>query len=181
MRKRKNDVKSDQPQITFEQVFSVAVKVVVAAAIAVFFVRNVIPFQKEAIVLDSVSAPETSVTSSVHSSLDITSGTSSTENSLSSGEQSSAPEFENSESSEIVSSAAGVVPNIAEEPTSSKININTASAEQLKMLDGIGDVKAKAIVEYREKNGGFKSVDELDNVKGIGKATLDKLRDQITV
>lgn len=61
------------------------------------------------------------------------------------------------------------------------ININTAPAYKLEELDGIGEVKAAAIVQYREENGYFKSVDELVNVKGIGEKTLEKNRDRITV
>ena len=61
------------------------------------------------------------------------------------------------------------------------ININTASAYKLEELDGIGEVKAAAIVQYREENGYFKSIDELLNVKGIGEKTLEKNRDRITV
>lgn len=61
------------------------------------------------------------------------------------------------------------------------ININTAPAYKLEELDGIGEVKAAAIVQYREENGNFKSVDELVNVKGIGEKTLEKNRDRITV
>ena len=66
-------------------------------------------------------------------------------------------------------------------PSNTKININTASFEQLKTLSGIGDVKARAIIDYREANGGFASIEELVNVKGIGSKTLDNLRDRITV
>jgi competence protein ComEA len=62
------------------------------------------------------------------------------------------------------------------------ININTADAETLdKVLVGIGPAKAKAIVAYREANGPFKSVDELDKVKGIGAKTVDRNRDLMTV
>lgn len=62
------------------------------------------------------------------------------------------------------------------------VNINTADAEQLqKSLKGIGKVKAEAIVEYRNTNGAFTSVDQLLEVKGIGKATLEKNRDKITL
>ncbi len=61
------------------------------------------------------------------------------------------------------------------------VNINTASAAELAETKGIGDAKAKAIVEYREKNGPFKSVDDLHQVKGIGEQVLAKLRPQVTV
>lgn len=61
------------------------------------------------------------------------------------------------------------------------VNLNTATQAELEGLKGVGPVKAKAIIEYRQKNGGFKSVDELDNVTGFGKKTLDKLRADITV
>ena len=56
-----------------------------------------------------------------------------------------------------------------------KIDINKADIETLSKLPGIGPVKSKAIVDYREKNGEFKSLIELTNVKGIGKKTLAKL------
>lgn len=63
-----------------------------------------------------------------------------------------------------------------------QLNINTATADELdKQLNGIGPAKAKAIVEYREKNGAFKSVDDLTKVPGIKSATVDKLRSQATV
>ncbi len=61
-----------------------------------------------------------------------------------------------------------------------KININTATVEQLVELNGIGPKTAEKIVEYR-KDHKFTSVDDLVNVKGIGPKTLDKIRDQITV
>jgi competence protein ComEA len=63
-----------------------------------------------------------------------------------------------------------------------KVNLNTADAETLqKQLSGIGSAKAQAIVAYREANGEFASVDELLEVKGIGKAILDKNRDKVSV
>ena len=61
------------------------------------------------------------------------------------------------------------------------VNINTASSAELEALPGIGPAKAKAIVEYRQKNGAFKSVEELKNVKGIGDAVLNKLKAEATV
>jgi competence protein ComEA len=60
------------------------------------------------------------------------------------------------------------------------INLNTASAGELEQLPGVGEARAKEIVATREKRGGFKSVDELVEVKGIGKAALEKLRPLVT-
>lgn len=61
------------------------------------------------------------------------------------------------------------------------VNVNTATAEQLTELNDIGDTKARAIVEYRQAHGAFKSVDQLVDVKGIGLKTVEKNRDQMTV
>lgn len=62
-----------------------------------------------------------------------------------------------------------------------KININTASAQELEALSGIGPVKAQAIVDYRNENGFFRTIDELMNVTGIGPKTLEGIRDQISL
>jgi len=62
-----------------------------------------------------------------------------------------------------------------------KININTASASQLDSLPGIGATYAGRIIEYRNSHGGFKSIEEIKNVKGIGDKTFEKLRDQISI
>lgn len=61
------------------------------------------------------------------------------------------------------------------------VNLNSADEKTLETLPGIGPSKAAAIVEYRKQNGGFKSVDDLSKVEGIGDKTLDALRDQVTV
>ncbi|MCX7682298.1 MAG: helix-hairpin-helix domain-containing protein [Anaerolineae bacterium] len=67
------------------------------------------------------------------------------------------------------------------EETSGLININTATAAQLETLPRIGPAMAQRIVEYREANGPFKTVEELQNVPGIGPATFEGLKDLITV
>lgn len=61
------------------------------------------------------------------------------------------------------------------------VNLNTASVGELDAVKGIGPGKAKAIVQYREKNGPFKSVDDLSQVKGFGQKSVDKLRPELTV
>lgn len=61
------------------------------------------------------------------------------------------------------------------------LNINTASAAELATLKGIGPAKAQAIVEHRDKNGQFKSVDDLRLVRGVGDKMLEQLRPQVTV
>ena len=61
------------------------------------------------------------------------------------------------------------------------VNINTATQSELEAVKGLGPSKAKAILEYREKQGNFRSVDDLDNVKGFGKASINKLRSDLTV
>lgn len=62
-----------------------------------------------------------------------------------------------------------------------KININTATVEELTMLSGIGDAYAQRIVEYREVNGPFTSIEQIKEVKGIGEKTFEKIKDQITI
>lgn len=62
-----------------------------------------------------------------------------------------------------------------------KININTASKEQLLSLSGIGESKALAIIEYRNNNGNFSSIEQIKNVTGIGDALFAKIKDFITI
>ena len=62
-----------------------------------------------------------------------------------------------------------------------KINLNTATAEELQTISGIGAKRAEDIIAYRESHGGFQSVDDLKNVSGIGDKTLDKIRESIYV
>jgi competence protein ComEA len=70
----------------------------------------------------------------------------------------------------------------AEIQPDNRVNINTADAETLALaLDGIGMAKAQEIIVYREQNGDFKTIDELQNVRGIGKATLERNRSRILI
>ncbi|MDD6806825.1 MAG: helix-hairpin-helix domain-containing protein [Oscillospiraceae bacterium] len=64
---------------------------------------------------------------------------------------------------------------------SNLININTATIDELQKLNGIGEAKAKAIVDFRETNGLFPTVKSIINVPGIGEKTLEKIIDDITV
>ena len=62
-----------------------------------------------------------------------------------------------------------------------KVSLNSATIDELMQLPGIGEVKAKAIIAYREENGGFKSIEELLEVNGIGESTFNKIKDQLSL
>ncbi|HSL21269.1 MAG TPA: helix-hairpin-helix domain-containing protein [Vicinamibacterales bacterium] len=61
------------------------------------------------------------------------------------------------------------------------VNLNTATSAQLQDLPGVGVKTAERIIEYRQKNGGFKKIEELMNVKGIGEKSFLKMKDRLTV
>lgn len=65
--------------------------------------------------------------------------------------------------------------------TSDKVNINTASVGELQTLPGIGEEKAKNIIEYRDKNGLFSSIEDIINVSGIGESIYEKIKNYITI
>ncbi|GLY67208.1 ComEA family DNA-binding protein [Amycolatopsis taiwanensis] len=66
-------------------------------------------------------------------------------------------------------------------PPPGKLDLNSATLEQLDTLPGVGEVTAKRIIEWRTQHGGFTSVEQLKDVGGIGQAKLSRLRDQVTV
>ena len=68
-----------------------------------------------------------------------------------------------------------------EEKGSKKININTASKEELMTLTGIGEAKAKSIIEYRQSNGNFKTIEDIKKISGIKDSIYTKISDLITV
>ena len=85
-----------------------------------------------------------------------------------------------------------IVPKVGEEATEipagvtskeaakeGKVNINTATVEELKTLKGVGDKKAEAIIEYRKKNGSFKTKEDLMKVRGIGKKLFESFEERI--
>lgn len=74
---------------------------------------------------------------------------------------------------------AGQVTDMASD--NGMININIASSSDLEELPGIGPVTAETIIDYREEHNGFKSIEELLNISGIGVVTFDKVKDSITV
>ena len=69
----------------------------------------------------------------------------------------------------------------SEDLSQNKININTANQAQLEELEGIGETTALRIIEYRKQNGKFKTIEDLKNVKGIGEAKFNKIKNDIEV
>ncbi len=96
-------------------------------------------------------------------------------------------ELEEFEQSQVVASSANSNTingsNICneEEEVDGLVSINKGTSEQLQLLPGIGEVKANAIISYRESNGEFEDIEELLNVDGIGQGTLDQIKDFITL
>ncbi|MEZ0233119.1 MAG: ComEA family DNA-binding protein [Methylophilaceae bacterium] len=66
-------------------------------------------------------------------------------------------------------------------PALSAVNINTATQDELQSVTGIGPKKSLAIIEYRKQHGAFKSINDLDNVKGFGPKIIEKIKDEISV
>ena len=77
--------------------------------------------------------------------------------------------------------ATAAAPSTAKAAAAGVLNLNTASAAELDGLPGIGAKTAARIVEYRQKNGPFKKIEELMNVRGVGEKNFLKLKGQITV
>ena len=72
-------------------------------------------------------------------------------------------------------------PNDSNLSIEQKVSLNNATIVELMELPGIGEVKAKAIIAYREENGGFKAIEELLEVNGIGESTFNKIKDQLSL
>ena len=71
--------------------------------------------------------------------------------------------------------------NTTNQENSNKVSLNKASKDELMTLSGVGESKALAIIEYRDKNGGFKVLEDIMNVSGIGEALYNKIKDYITL
>ena len=72
-------------------------------------------------------------------------------------------------------------PSASEATAGTLVNLNTANASQLETLPGIGKSTAERILEYRQKNGGFKKIEDLMNVRGVGEKSFLKLKSLVTV
>lgn len=90
---------------------------------------------------------------------------------------------EDIEDLKIISDEAGtdIINEGDEVQSSGKVNINTATKEELQTLSGIGESTASKIITYREENGKFKTIEDIKNVPGIGDAKFENIKDKITV
>jgi len=91
------------------------------------------------------------------------------------------PSFPLDEDGNIIENAAGDTADAGSAAVSGKVNINTADSTALQTLSGVGPATAQKIIDYRESNGRFSSVEDIKNVSGIGEKTYEKLKDSITI
>ena len=92
-----------------------------------------------------------------------------------------APPIDATSKDEKAASKPSISPTKADTLTTSLVNINTASQEELETLSGVGPATALKIITFREENGPFTSIEEIQKVSGIGPATFEKIKDYITV
>lgn len=78
-------------------------------------------------------------------------------------------------------SSVSVLAQKSSPPATEKINLNSATLEQLQTLPGIGPVVAKSIIDHRTKAGKFSRIEEIINVKGIGEKKFQKIKDRLIV
>ncbi len=81
----------------------------------------------------------------------------------------------------IIYETESTIVNADKNDTNKKININTAQKDDLKKIAGIGEAMADRIIEYRQKNGKFKNIEEIKNIKGIGEGKFEKIKKFIMV
>lgn len=81
----------------------------------------------------------------------------------------------------VVPSSAGESRAASEAAGDARVNINSADVDELRSLPSIGESRARDIIDYRRRHGPFSSADELRNIPGIGEATLERLRERVTV
>lgn len=149
-----------------EQILSVIALVLLAGIILYHVLSSPLRYEvsvEQKVTTETVVA-ETTVSSSVQSS-------------ESSGAINAPPSVTQAQSSAPTASA-NALPGI---DATGKVNLNTATLEDLKTLKGIGDSKAQAILDDRNENGPFSSIEDLTRVSGIGQKTFENLKDHITV
>lgn len=100
---------------------------------------------------------------------------------LADGEMIYVPTLEEVETRNLTQDVSGVSLQDTDDSNQNKININTASKEQLMTIPGIGEAKASAIISYRQENGKFSSIEEIKNVEGIKDGVYAKMKEYIVI
>lgn len=81
----------------------------------------------------------------------------------------------------LVLTPAAVLAQNSKAPSTEKVNLNTATVDQLQTLPGVGPAIAKKIIDHRTKNGKFNKIEDILNVKGIGEKKFQKMKDRLVV
>lgn len=172
------------------------ITILLMGTLVVMFIMNYNPNSKKIVdeYLRKKNTPSTSISMEINSTAESSSeendfsDTSEKSNDTAESQDYIADSVPASNQSSKVEASVDDAPNVDEvpqvvvsAPQAGLININYADLNQLQQLDGIGKVKAQAIIDYREAHGAFRTVNELINVDGIGEKTLEKNLDRITV
>lgn len=175
--KKGNRASMDLARFSKEEYIILALTLILCAVLIAYNVFSTPPLSSPVI----AAVSDNSVLSVTDNSVDADSAVSYETSAYSSRTENQSPESKASEIHSEPSTVTETPTTSVQSQNPSKIRLNSATKSELMTLPGIGEVKAQAIIDYRQLNGPFLSVDELINVKGIGQVTLEKIKDYIIV